>query len=67
VPPLFGIIEKGNTMSEDSQKEIIKGFQIPYPEFGIVPKVIIKGDAIKVPGTEVNPSITIVNEGDKTE
>jgi len=54
-------------MSEDSQEKLIKGFQIPYPEFGIVPKVIIKGDAIKVPGTEVNPSITIVNEGDKTE
>jgi len=51
-------------MGEDDQKKIIKGFRIPYPEFGITPEVIIKGDVVKVSGTEGKPFI-VVNEKDK--
>ena len=51
-------------MSEDSQEKLIKGFQIPYPKFDIIPEVIIKGDVVKVPGTEEKPFV-VVNEKDK--
>tara|TARA_R100000655_G_scaffold107181_2_gene157304 strand:- start:14 stop:211 length:198 start_codon:yes stop_codon:yes gene_type:complete len=53
VPLLFGII--GDIMSnKDKEQDIITGFKLPYPEF-VAPKVVIKGDAVKVPGTEREP------------
>jgi len=38
--------------NKDKKQDIITGFKLPYPEF-VAPKVVIKGDAVKVPGTEI--------------
>jgi|15BtaG_2_1085339.scaffolds.fasta_scaffold69386_4 hypothetical protein len=54
-------------MSEDSQEKLIKGFQIPYPEFDTIPEVKIKGDVVKVPGTEGKPSIVVITQDGKND